>query len=80
VRWILKEKSRTTEFSASQEAVRQSCGDGPDDATATSSDLPDVGFNISSIQIDDTVGVEVDSDLSDEHLDDEKSNNSESEI
>jgi hypothetical protein len=64
VRWILKEKSRTNEFSApsgggSPESIR-------DDVTATSSDLSDVGFNVSSIQIDDAVGVEVDSDFSDE--------------
>jgi hypothetical protein len=69
VRWILKEKSRTNEFSA------PSGGGGPesirDDVTATSSDLPDVEFNVSSIQIDDTVGVEVDSDLSDENLDED---------
>jgi hypothetical protein len=76
VRWILKEKSKTTEFSA---PLPQSEGGGPesirDDVTATSSDLPDVGFNVSSIQIDDTVGVEVDSDLADENLDEDDSDN-----
>ena len=69
VRWILKEKSRTNEFSApsgggSPESIR-------DDVSATSSDLPDVGFNVSSIQIDDTVEVEVDSELADENLDED---------
>ena len=90
VRFVLEKKSRTTEFTvpAAPDSVTQHSGPESirDDITATSSDLPDVGFNISSglnissIQIDDTVGVEVDSDLSDEHLDDEKSDNSESEI
>jgi hypothetical protein len=79
VRWFLKEKSKTTEFSAPHET--SSGGGGPesirDDVTATS-DLPDVGFNVSSIQIDDTVGVEVDSDLSDENLDEDDSDDTKS--
>jgi hypothetical protein len=73
VRWILKEKSKTTEFSVPSGGGATSPVSIRDDVTATSSDLPDAEFNISSIHIADTVGVEVDSDLSDEHLDDEES-------
>ena len=83
VRWILKQNSRTTEFSAPSNpdsSVTQNSGPESvhNDVPATSYDLPDVEFNISSIQIDDAVGVEVDSDLSDEHLDDSKSHKTES--
>ena len=77
-------RSRTTEFSVPSGGggIHHSGAASPDsirdDATATSSDLPNVEFNISSIQIDDTVGVEVDSDLSDEHLDDEENDDTKS--
>lgn len=63
-----KAKARTRVSTETTATTPDAGGGGPDAGGATS-DLPDMEFNISSIQIDDTVGVEVDSDLSDEHLD-----------
>ena len=81
VRWILKEKSKTTEFSVPSGGLAPTSPDSiRDDVTTTSSDLPDAGFNISSIHINDAVGVEVDSDLSDEHLDEEESDHEDDEF
>ena len=67
--------TETTETTETPETTETRSPSAP--VSSASGSLPDVEFNISSITIDGALGVEVDSDLSDEHLDDTEDDKSE---